>query len=241
MADYRQIIPMFKEKEGGLSKATTDTQSKNPSPCTHNGLTGVWHTNKGVAYSTFKSLAPKLGYEASCKNFLEMPTEIWGKVFKNGFWDIWGLDNMKSQPIANTIVWWSWGSGNGGATTSFKKFLSNKGINVSSRSEIVRELDKLAEIDDNKLFDELTAHRLNFYATRSTAKANLRGWTNSYNRFTTFMKGYLGKAKEYGAEGVAKSFAKDPIKFAKRNWIPITVLSVVFVGIGFLVVRRIWK
>ena len=36
----------------------------------------------------------------------------------------------------------------------------------------------------------LTAHRLNFYATRSTAKANLRGWTNSYNRFTTFMKGF---------------------------------------------------
>ena len=39
MADYKNIVSFIRKVEGGLSSATTDTASKNPSPC-GNGKNG---------------------------------------------------------------------------------------------------------------------------------------------------------------------------------------------------------
>ena len=74
MADYRNIISFIKSKEGGLSSATTDTASRNPSPCGNGSNGQPYHTNKGVTWSTFSSNASSLGYSASCSNFLNMPS-----------------------------------------------------------------------------------------------------------------------------------------------------------------------
>jgi hypothetical protein len=84
MADYTKIVSFIKTKEGGLSSATTDTASNNPSNC-GNGKNGKpYHTNKGVTWSTFKGLSAKLGYSATCDNFIKMPDSIWGKIYKDG-------------------------------------------------------------------------------------------------------------------------------------------------------------
>ena len=69
MADYTNIINFIKAKEGGLSSATTDTASRNPSNCGNGSNGKPYHTNKGVTWSTFKSLSSKLGYSATCDNF----------------------------------------------------------------------------------------------------------------------------------------------------------------------------
>lgn len=183
-----KIIPLFLEKEGGLSRATTDTASSNPSPCAHAGKTG-WHTNKGVTWGAFKENAGRLGYEASCANFIAMPQRIWTAIFKRAYWDPWGLDKVKSDVLAWTVVWWSWGSGLGGAFKSLQKFLGSRGIKVATKAEAVKALDGLAaRKGDRKLFEELRAHRMAFYAGLSSAPANFKGWKNAYDKFAAFVE-----------------------------------------------------
>ena len=62
MAVYTKIVSFIKTKEGGLSSATTDTASNNPSNCGNGSNGKPYHTNKGIQWSTFKSLSSKLGY-----------------------------------------------------------------------------------------------------------------------------------------------------------------------------------
>ena len=122
MADYKNIISFIKTKEGGKSSATTDTASRNPSPCGNGSNGKPYHTNKGVTWSTFSSNASSLGYSASCSNFLNMPDEIWGKIYKQSYWNPMQGDRIKNQAIANTFVEMAWGSGIGGATKFLKQF-----------------------------------------------------------------------------------------------------------------------
>jgi len=118
MAVYTKIVSFIKAKEGGLSSTTTDTASKNPSNC-GKGSNGLpYHTNKGVTWSTFKGLSSKLGYSASCDNFVKMPDDIWGKIYKDGYWNPMQGDRIKNQAIANTFVEMAWGSGVGSNTSS---------------------------------------------------------------------------------------------------------------------------
>lgn len=192
MANYLTITALFKQKEGGMSRASTDKASANPAPCTFtvNGKTASdWHTNKGVTWPTFKAGAAKVGYNPTCENFFKMPDKIWLAIMKQQFWDVWGLDELRYEALAWTILWWSWGSGVGGATNSFKSFLQNNGVNASSKKDIVAALSDMAQKrGERKLFKELTDHRLAFYATRDTAKDNLSGWTAGYNKFVDFVE-----------------------------------------------------
>ena len=80
MTDLDSILPdvekFILKSEGGLSNNPNDPAAKNPSPTSEK-----WHTNKGVTWSTFVSLAPKLGYQPTVQNFLVMPSSIWQKIY----------------------------------------------------------------------------------------------------------------------------------------------------------------
>ena len=63
----------------------------------------------------------------------------------------------------------------------------------------------------------------------------------NYSSVFQYPKELYEKFKKYGVKGIASSFGYDPFSFAKRNWIPITIL---FVGLGiggFFLIKRIWK
>ncbi|MFA6501450.1 MAG: glycosyl hydrolase 108 family protein [Parachlamydiales bacterium] len=191
MADYKKIIPFILKKEGGLSRSLSDTASNYPSPCSYNGQKG-WHTNKGITYQTFSYLAPKLNFSSDCSTFLKMPEDVWGKIFKNGYWNIWKLDFIKSQVVADYIVSFAWASGNAGAKNQLEKFLSQKGINVNSREEIVLSLDKLAKKNEEKLFNELIEFQKNYYRSLNQP-SNLTGWINRVNEFKEYEEKYITK------------------------------------------------
>jgi lysozyme family protein len=104
MADYRLIVPFIKGKEGGLSKATSDTASAHPVP---DG--SGYHTNKGITWTAWEGV---FGNGAdSIKRFYAMSDADWGKVYKEEYWDKIGGDKINSQRIADTLVHWAWGSG----------------------------------------------------------------------------------------------------------------------------------
>ena len=184
MANYKVVVPYFLKKEGGLSRATTDTASNNPSPCVYNGQTG-WHTNKGVTWTTFKSLAPQLGYDPSCNNFLTMPADIWGLIFKKGYWNYWDGDNNPHQALADFMTWTVWGSGAAGSRRFLRNFLRDQyGINkdVSDRQGIREALISLANKDERKIWEQLIQYRWNWYALLNQP-ANLRGWRRSLDNY----------------------------------------------------------
>lgn len=192
MANVSNIRPFIQKWEGGLSRNAIDTASAHPAPWPHNGVTG-WHTNKGVTYGTFASLAPKLGYTITPENFFAMPDHVWDSIYKNGYWDTWYLDKMNSQAIADLIADFSWGSGANGSFQSIRKYLATKNIIVDSRLTAVEALNRLALVNEKQIFLELVQWREKFFRSLST--------------FSTFGKGWLNRLtalKEHGLETIDK-------------------------------------
>lgn len=231
MADYRDIIPFIKKSEGGLALSTTDTASKNPSPCVYNGKKG-WHTNKGIQWISFENNASKLGYNPSCDNFIQMPESIWNKIYKKSYWDAFYLDEMKSQPIANTIVSWAWGSGVGGAYRSLAKFMNEKyeknystSYSSSRAKQIVSDINELtSKKGDSKMFNQLSDWRKDFFISTGQ-NANIKGWLNRLDSFVEFNKSKLDQITKF------------QLNFAKKYWWAILLGTAGIVGVVYATVK----
>ena len=202
MAQYTKIITFIKSKEGGLSSATTDTASNNPSNCGKGSNGKSYHTNKGVTWSTFKGLSSKLGYSASCDNFMKMPDDIWGKIYKDGYWNPMQGDRIQNQAIANTFVEMAWGSGVGsntstrGAIPYLKNFFKSKyNKNFSNITEIVNYVNELDNDGQTpELFEKLYDFRKSLY-TSFNQPSNLKGWFNRLDAFYLLNKPYAVSSK----------------------------------------------
>ena len=202
MAQYTKIITFIKSKEGGLSSATTDTASNNPSNCGKGSNGKPYHTNKGVTWSTFKGLSSKLGYSASCDNFMKMPDDIWGKIYKDGYWNPMQGDRIQNQAIANTFVEMAWGSGVGsntstrGAIPYLKNFFKSKyNKNFSNITEIVNYVNELDNDGQTpELFEKLYDFRKSLY-TSFNQPSNLKGWFNRLDAFYLLNKPYAVSSK----------------------------------------------
>ncbi len=222
MADIKYIIPFTYKWEGGLSRATTDSASKNPaniSPYTINGQTG-WHTNKGVTYSVFKEGAKKYGYQDTLENFKTMPHDIWLKITKNGYWDKLKLDNVKSQAVANVLFSWIWGSGYAWVPR-VSKYLKSNGINWEGGSyvgktlklaadfnQISNKLNELvAKIGEKKAFDDLADQKKQFLLSLKGTASNpvtaekpqgvyTDGWMNRLKDLQEYSYTLFGKTIE---------------------------------------------
>lgn len=176
MADYKQITSFIKKWEGGLSKAKTDTASAYPVP---DG--SGYHTNKGVTWKTFITLAPKLGYTATPKLFYDMPDDVWGKIFKSSYWDVVRGDEIKSQAIADTLVDFAWGAGPARAVTELQRFLK---VRVSGHLDDAT-LRALNQADEQSVHAGFSAYKQNWYLSLPNQQANYAGWkrrlTDLYN------------------------------------------------------------
>jgi hypothetical protein len=235
MAQIREIIPFTYKWEGGLSRATTDKASRNPSPYVYNGQKG-WHTNKGVTYSTFKSLAPKLGYSDTSNNFLTMPEDIWLKIAKNGYWDIINLDAVKSQAIANIMFSWMWGSGYAWRNR-IQKYLQSKGIswNISDLKGLPNKLNDLTDKQGEKqTFDELIEQKKQFLLSLGQP-ANEKGWMNRLNDLKNYSYTLFGKTVQ-----ATKNVAKESTEIVKKNITP-TILITTALLLGSVILYKTLK
>ena len=202
MAVYTKIVSFIKSKEGGLSSATTDTASNNPSNCGNGSNGKPYHTNKGITWSTFKGLSSKLGYSATCDNFLKMPDSIWGKIYKDGYWNPIQGDRIQNQAIANSFVEMAWGSGVGsntstrGAIAYLKNFFKSK--YNKSFDTITQIVDYVNELDNSgqtpQLFEKLYDFRKSLY-TSFNQPSNLKGWINRLDAFYLLNKPYATSTK----------------------------------------------
>ena len=209
MADYKNLVDFIKVKEGGISAEPKDNASKYPSPCGKDKSGNPYHTNKGIQWATFKSLASKGGYTASCDNFLKMPDDIWNKVYKVGFWDEIQGDRIKNQAIANTFVEMVWGSGLGSVSRGtgavgwlnsfFKKNYNQNLTTITQMVDYVNKLDNEGKTSD--LFEKLNNFRKDKYKALNQPTF-LKGWLNRLNSFYVLNKPYAISTKEKTSIGL---------------------------------------
>ncbi len=229
MASYESAIPYIQKAEGGLSRATTDTASKSPSPYEYNGKTG-WHTNRGITWDTFKGMAPKAGYSVSKDNFISMPDNIWLKIYKIGFWDTAKGDLYTSQSIANAVVDWAWASGTGtrGAKGALIRYLGKKGIVASNYDSIAYGFNELVKKEgEQKVFNDLIDERKRFFVSLNQPK-NEKGWLSR-----------MEKLRQEGMSLVSEG-AKATIEAVKRHPF-ITAGVVIGMTVAFVVLLKTLK
>jgi hypothetical protein len=159
-----KLIPFILKKEGGLTSNLNDPASSFPSPTPQK-----YHTNKGVTYKTFTTLASKLNYAPTVDNFLKMPNDIWLKIFKQGYYNNVTQPNL--TPLLKAYLsLWLWGGWNRKVVTN------NQVLNILSSS--LSEIDKLQKLME-----------LRKYYFNEIAKANpklkiyLKGWINNIKAF----------------------------------------------------------
>ena len=203
MVNYKNLVPFIKIKEGGISGTPKDSASKNPSPCGKDRQGYPYHTNKGVQWATFKGLASKGGYTASCDNFLKMPDDIWNRIYKVGFWDEIQGDRIQNQAIANTFVEMVWGSGLGSVSRGtgavgwlnsfFKKNYNQNLTTITQMVDFVNKLDNEGKTPE--LFEKLNNFRASKYKALNQP-AFTKGWLNRLNAFYILNKPYAISKKE---------------------------------------------
>jgi len=200
MADHRQITSFIRKWEGGLSKSKNDSASADPVP---DG--SGYHTNKGITWRTFKSLAPKLGYIATPNLFYAMPDEIWDKIFKYGYWNVIRGDEIKSQAVADTLVDYAWNAGPGRAIQQLQKYL---GLPQNNRMDNAT-LAAVNRANEQALHEGFSKYKEAWYKSLHQS-ANEAGWMNRLDDL------YAVTRKKLADLGANK-----------------TVLMLVGVGIGF--------
>lgn len=200
MANYKLAIPHVLKWEGGYSAAQTDTAKHDATSVYMKTRTGNFriHTNKGITWNTWKSVAESLGLEKTEKAFLNMTDAEWGKIFKKKYWDYIKADKISSQAIAEFLVEIGWGSGFGGARKEYsamQEWLTEKGYNAGTPdgyigNNTIKALnsflkDKGAK-GESELLDFLFKTRDESLKRKSTAEANYRGWYNRiYDHYTS--------------------------------------------------------
>jgi len=203
MVDYKNIVSFIRLKEGGLSGDNQDLSSSNPSPCGKDSKGRPYHTNKGITWATFKGLASKGGYEASCDNFIKMPDSVWLKVYKVGFWNAIQGDRIQNQAIANTFVEMIWSSGIGSVSSGkgvlgwlnpfFKKNYNQNLTTITQMVDFVNKLDN--EGKTPQLFEQLNNYRIEKFKSLNKPYW-IKGWLNRVNSFYVLNKPYAISTQE---------------------------------------------
>ena len=102
MAEVGKLLPFILKWEGGFVDDPLDNGGA---------------TNKGVTIATWRSV----GYDKDGDGDIDVAdlkkltdSDVLNRVLKPHYWDRWKADEIASQPVANILVDWVWGSGANG-------------------------------------------------------------------------------------------------------------------------------
>lgn len=181
--------------EGGVGNDPRDTYAKWPVP----DGTGN-HTNKGITWVTFKQFAQRAGYVATPALFYKMPTDIWLKIYKIGFWDPMRGDQIPSQAIAELLADFAWHSGAGGATKQLQKYLNGQGYKLLvdggfGPKTLEALISHIKRVGEKKAFDGFFLHRIAFLKSLEDYSAFGKGWLNRMKDFYDYAGDLVSKNK----------------------------------------------
>jgi lysozyme family protein len=163
--------------EGGLSKDPNDTAKK----CVGNGL---FHTNRGITFCTYKELAPSMGLAPTYQRFL-MLTKNEANKFLYAYYKVAskGIINPITQLIFTNIAW---GSGQSVVPTLARLTLRDSlGLqNIRLTGGMNDDLRKTINAQDPIKFNNaLMNQRLKWLSQAKTANVHFRGWKAREDKF----------------------------------------------------------
>jgi len=177
-----KYIAFTKKWEGGLSGDLNDSASANMCPTPLKGK--HYHTNIGITYAVWRA---KHG-PTQDHRFLNMNSQDWFEIFKEGYWNTMRADQFLSQEVAVFVTGMCWGSGKRQATKSLQQAIINCGVNVVKDGELgPKTIAAANSIDPQKLFDALTNERERFF--KAIAKPGSKN--------AKFLKGWLRRLEDY--------------------------------------------
>lgn len=181
MADFYKVVAPTLKAEGGKSKALTDSAHVDPVP---DG--SGYHTNKGVTWTAFKALAPKIGYVATPALFYEMPQSLWLKIAKVGYWDTVNCDKVESNAVAYALFTHSWGAGPGTAARFMQSFLNKNGnklvVDGAFGNASVTALNATVKKNEPSFFTAYINATKKWLTSLPNQEANYAGWTTRMNQ-----------------------------------------------------------
>jgi hypothetical protein len=199
MAQPNQYFQFRKTAEGGLSRAKTDSVSKNPKNFAPGKFKGYddWHTNKGIIWPTFFEIAPLVGIAPTFENFILMSPVMW-ELITSEIWRRAGGYLHKSTALANLVFQSRWGSGPN-ALKYLSKWYGDYFKTTPKTWEAIAVLSNKA-YDEGKefdLFNYLWSMRYNFLSKLGDEQpANKKGWLRGWDSFKAFNMPYMFPDKQ---------------------------------------------
>ena len=168
MADVNKLAPYILKWEGGFVDHKADKGGA---------------TNMGVTIATWR----QNGYDKDGDGDIDVvdlklltKQDVINRILKPHYWDRWKADQIVSQPIANILVDWVWGSGNWGIIMP-QRLLGVEADGVPGQQTITA-VNKQNPAD---LFARIKTARLTFLndivKNNPSQRVFLKGWINRLN------------------------------------------------------------
>ena len=165
MANHLLLIPKVLKWEGGFVNHPSDKGGP---------------TNKGVTLSTFRKYFGKTKTVDDLKN---ITNEQWQYIFKNGYWDRWKADEIKTQSIAELLVDWVYNSGVWGI--KYPQQVLGVVPDGVVGPKTLASINNYANQEElfNRLWNRRKKHYEDIVKKNPSQKVFLRGWLNRLNSF----------------------------------------------------------
>lgn len=169
MARVDKLLPFILRWEGGFVNDPLDNGGA---------------TNMGVTIATYELYCRRKGYpRPTVERLKNITTEQVQDILKTLYWDRWKGGDIISQPVANILVDWVWGSGVWGIKIP-QRVLGLKEDGVVGPVT----LGAINDADPKELFDKIKAERKKFLygivERNPTQKRFINGWLNRLNALT---------------------------------------------------------
>jgi lysozyme family protein len=170
-----EYIKNLVDFEGGLSKDPRDNAAKTGK--TSDG----YHTNRGITYATYKSLAKKvLGVNPSEKHFKSLGPED-AVRFVNYYGESKGLNKIEDPALASLLHSFNWGSGTAMNKRVERALEKTLGTDISFENgklteQSINKLNNVGPNLQNAVFDNLLSERSKFYRGLEDYDVYGRGW-----------------------------------------------------------------
>ena len=168
MADVNKLAPYILKWEGGFVDHKADKGGA---------------TNMGVTIATWR----QNGYDKDGDGDIDVvdlklltKQDVINRVLKPHYWDRWKADQIASQPIANILVDWVWGSGKWGIIIP-QRLLGVEADGIVGQQTITA-VNKQSPAD---LFARIKTARITFLndivKNNPSQRVFLKGWINRLN------------------------------------------------------------
>jgi len=186
-ANFERAQHLVKTVEAGYSSDRNDTGNWINVPGGGQRFIG---TNHGISAPVLAKYFKDKGINRliSKQDMMDLEYETALEIYKKDYWNAAGLNNFKSQSIANVLYDECVNQGVGAALSDAKKSMENMGHETDEigswkefHKELTPKVNKMSTKEKKKLFNQIKTERLERYEGADTWEEHGEGWQNRLN------------------------------------------------------------